>query len=376
MIYFDNSATTYPKPQCVYEALDYANRNLAFNAGRGQYPKAKEASNYLIEARKQVASFINCDYRLVTFLSSATESLNLIINGLAISEGDNIYISPFEHNAIVRPLYNLQRKIKFNLLVLPFNKESWEIDEIKLKNMFAANRPYAILISSVSNVTGYKLPYSLIFKEAKKYNAINVLDCAQSYGILKLDKQDIDFVVFAGHKTLYASFGVAGFINLTNHNLEIVKSGGNGSDSLNHYMPERYYERYESGSPNIVAIYGLIKSCEWLKENDILSKEEKLTKYLLNELKKIDKIKIYLPNLDIDKIFGIVSINVEGYKVDDVANILADEFDICIRSGFHCSPFVHEFIGSQSNFGTARISLGAFNTYEEIDKLIEALKTL
>ena len=374
MIYFDNSATTYPKPSCVYEALDYANRNLAFNAGRGQYSKAKEASDVIIEARKQIASFINCDYRCVTFLSSATESLNLIINGLHIIDGDNVYISPFEHNAIVRPLYNLQRKIKFNIIILPFNSNDWTIDLIKLKNMFAINSPKAVFISSISNVTGFKLPYEKIFNEAKKFDSVNVLDCAQSYGILNISKEYVDIIVFAGHKTLYASFGIAGFIKLTDFNLDVVKSGGNGSDSLNHYMPERYYEKFESGSPNIVAIYGLITSCKWLKENDVFSKEVELTKYLIKQLKLNKKIKIYAPE-SVD-LFGIVSINVEGYNPDDVANILSDEFDICTRSGFHCSPFVHEFIGSLSHSGTVRISLGAFNTTEEIDLLIDALNTL
>lgn len=374
MIYFDNSATTYPKPSCVYEALDFANRNLAFNAGRGQYNKAKEASNYILEARKQIASFIDCDYKCVTFLSSATESLNLIIYGLQINDGDNVYISPFEHNAIVRPLYNLQRKIKFNIIILPFNSEDWSVDLIKLKNMFAINSPKAVLISSISNVTGFKLPYEMIFDVAKKFGSVNILDCAQSYGILNVNKKNVDIVVFAGHKTLYASFGIAGFINLNNYNLDVVKSGGNGSDSLSHYMPEKYYEKFESGSPNIVAIYGLIASCKWLKENDVFSKEVELTKYLIEQLKFNKKIKIYAPeNADL---FGIVSINVEGYKPDDVANILSDEYDICTRSGFHCSPFVHEFIGSLSYSGTVRISLGAFNTIKEIDLLIDALNTL
>ena len=374
MIYLDNSATTYPKPECVYKALDFANRNLAFNAGRGQYIKALEASDYISEARKQVSSFINCDSKCVTFLSSATESLNLIINGLQIRDGDNVYISPFEHNAIVRPLYNLQRKINFNICMIPFFQENWNVDIIKLKNMFAINNPKAVLISSISNVTGFKLPYSLIFNESKKFNAVNILDCAQSYGIVDVSKKDVDIVVFAGHKTLYASFGIAGFINLTNYKLDIVKSGGNGSDSLNHYMPENYYERYEAGSPNIVAIYGLIESCKWLKTNNILAKEEELTNYLINQLKKIKKVKIYAPdNVDL---FGIVSINIDGYSPDDVSNILSDEFEICTRSGFHCSPFIHEFIGSIAESGTVRISLGAFNTKEEIDVLISALNTL
>lgn len=374
MIYFDNSATTYPKPNCVYEALDYANRNLAFNAGRGQYQKALDVANYVKEARELIASFIKCDPKCVAFLSSATEALNIIINGLRINSGENIYISPFEHNAVIRTLYNLKNKIDFNIYFLPFNKDSWSIDEEKMINQFAINKPKAIFLSSISNATGYKLPYEIILKESKKYEAINVLDCAQSYGILPMVINNIDFIVFAGHKTLYTCFGIAGFINLNNFKLDVTKSGGTGSDSLNHKMPEDYYERYEAGSPNIVAIYGLIKSCEWLKCNNILNHETINTRYLINRLKELKKIKIYLPK-DED-ILGIVSINVEGYNPNDVAVILDEEFGICVRSGFHCSPHVHEFINSIDCGGTIRISLGAFNTKEDIDALINALSTM
>ena len=373
MIYFDNSATTYPKPECVYEALDYANRNLAFNAGRGQYQKAVDAENYILSARKEIASFVDCDFKCVTFLSSATESLNLIINGLNIKNGDNVYISPFEHNAIIRPLYNLKEKINFNIYIIPFDNKTWLLDEEKLENMFSLHNPKAVLISSVSNVTGYKIPYNKIFKISSKYNSINVLDCAQSFGVLPTEKENVDFVIFAGHKTLYASFGIAGFINFNNIKLEITKSGGNGSDSLNYKMPDNYYERYESGSANIVAIYGLLKSCEWLKKNNVLEKELDNTNYLLNKLKEINNIKLYLPKNE--DIISIVSIIVDGYKPDEVASILQDEFDICVRSGFHCSPYVHDFIGTTDG-GTVRISLGAFNKKEEIDCLIDALNTL
>lgn len=148
---------------------------------------------------------------------------------------------------------------------------------------------------------------------------------------------------------------------------------GNGSDSLNYKMPDNYYERYESGSANIVAIYGLLKSCEWLKKNNVLEKELDNTNYLLNKLKEINNIKLYLPKNE--DIISIVSITVDGYKPDEVASILQDEFDICVRSGFHCSPYVHDFIGTTDG-GTVRISLGAFNKKEEIDCLIDALNTL
>lgn len=373
MIYLDNSATTYPKPKELYEALDYANRNLAFNAGRGNYRYSSEASEVIENARKEVASFVDASPSKVIFTSSATEALNLLIYGLGIEENDNIYISPFEHNAIVRPLHNLKKTINFNIHILPFDKETWELDKEKMINMFARYAPKAVLISHVSNVTGYILPYQEIFAEAKKFDAITILDSAQSYGILNPEIDNVDFCVFAGHKSLYASFGVAGFLYLGNIDLKLVKSGGTGSDSLNPEMPKVLPFKYEAGSPNVVACYGLIASARWLKEEKALEHVRFLTQYLVKRLSEIKKLKIFK---GLNEIIGIVSIHIEGYKASEVGFILANEFDICVRTGYHCAPLIHEFIGSLESEGTVRISLGAFNTQEDIDKLIEALKTL
>ncbi len=374
MIYLDNSATTYPKPDIVYDAINYASRNIAFNAGRGTYKKANEAMNLITLAREKIGDLVNCSSENVVFLSSATESLNLIINGLRIKDNDNVYISPFEHNAIIRPLYNLKEKINFNIHILPFEEKTWQIKNDVLINMFARNTPNFIFLSHVSNVTGFIAPYQEIFKKGKEYGSINILDSAQSFGVLNPNKAYIDFIIFAGHKSLYASLGVAGFINVNDYKLDIIKSGGNGSYSLNPKMPENTYRRYESGTPNIIAIYSLIKSIEWLKDNNVLSHEIVLVKYCLEKMREIDKIKIYMP--PIDKNLGIISFNVDGYSPDEVGDILSDEFDICVRTGYHCSPLVHEFIGTKELGGTIRVSFGAFNTKEDIDALISALETL
>lgn len=374
MIYLDNSATTYPKPDIVYDAINYASRNIAFNAGRGTYKKANEATNLITLAREKIGDLVNCSSENVVFLSSATESLNLIINGLRIKDNDNVYISPFEHNAIIRPLYNLKEKINFNIHILPFEEKTWQIKNDVLINMFARNKPNFIFLSQVSNVTGFIAPYQEIFKKGKEYGSINILDSAQSFGILNPNKAYVDFIIFAGHKSLYASLGVAGFINVNDYKLDVIKSGGNGSYSLNPKMPENTYRRYESGTPNIIAIYSLIKSIEWLKDNNVLSHEIELVKYCLEKMREIDKIKVYMP--PIDKNLGIISFNVDGYTPDEVGDILSDEFDICVRTGYHCSPLVHEFIGTKELGGTVRVSFGAFNTKKDIDALISALETL
>ncbi len=375
MIYLDNSATTYPKPEEVYLALDYANRNLAFNSGRGSYPASAKATKIIDKTRVAVSALVGADASSVAFLSSATECLNVIINGLALDDGDTVYISPFEHNAIVRPLFEIKEEKNIDIVIIPFDKRTWKPDLEKLDEMLFIRKPKAILVSQISNVTGLMLDYQGIFNVGKKHEAITVLDSAQAYGVINPDLRNVDFCVFAGHKSLYASFGVAGIVSNKFDILKVVKSGGTGSDSINHYMPSKGYGRVESGSPNVVAIYGLLASIKWLNENDVSEKEKELTMYAIDKLGGCGKVQLYLPE-DLKSVNGIISFNVEGYRPEDAASILSDEYDICVRAGFHCSPFVHDFIGSEMRGGTIRMSLGAFNSPNDIDNLIKALVTL
>lgn len=374
MIYLDNAATTYPKPESVYKALDYANRNLSFNAGRGAYPKAKEGLSILDELRNELASFVRADSRDVTLLSSATESLNLIINGLNLDKSSNVYVSPFEHNAIIRPLHNLQQRIGFKIIVLPFNKQTWKPEITKINDLFALNNPTVVFVSQISNVTGLIIDYSSIFELSKKHKSINVLDASQGYSVVPIKTECVDFVVFAGHKSLYGPFGIAGFINLSDSELKVVKSGGNGSDTLNPDMPTAHHERYESGSPNVPAAYGLLEAIKWVKSNDIYTKEKEITDYAILKIRTLEKVNLFIPS-DISNILGIISFSIDGYSSDEIGQILSDEYSIMIRTGYHCSPLVHEFINSAKTDGTARISISFFNNKKDIDDLVDALMT-
>lgn len=367
MIYFDNAATTYPKPKEVYDAIEFAMKNFSFNAGRGSYKAATNTFRMIQETREKIASLIDTNYERVIFTSSATESLNNIIYGLELSNNDTVMISPFEHNAIVRTLYNIGIKI----ILIPFDKDSWELKEKKFEDLVIINKPKAILISHISNVTGFELPYSRIFDISKKHGCINVLDSAQGFGVHKIQKDNIDFVVFAGHKSLFAMFGIAGYICLSNTELRTYKVGGTGSDSLNHNMPDIYPYRYEAGSMNSIGIYSINKSIDFLKNNNFKEKEYELIKYLLLKLKEIEGVVIFLPKNYVS--CGIVSFGIKGLKADEVSSILSEEFDICVRSGYHCAPYIHDFINSKPYGGTIRVSLSGFNTFDEIDKLINAL---
>ena len=261
MIYFDNAATTFPKPEPVYEAINKAMREYSFNAGRGSYNKASKTFKMIEETRQKLADVVGASQNQVVFTSSATESLNNIIYGLGLKEGDNVYVSPFEHNAVIRPLHNL----KVNICILPFDKKTWELEVNKLNDMFLLKKPKVIIISHISNVTGYELPYKEIFKHGKKFDSITVLDSAQGFGVYPIVTNDCDYIVFAGHKSLYAMFGIAGYLKLSNNHQKEFKIGGTGSDSLNPNMPELMPYRYEAGSLNSIGIYSINIALDFLK---------------------------------------------------------------------------------------------------------------
>lgn len=370
MIYFDNAATTFPKPECVYEAVNDGMHKYSFNAGRGNYKQASETYKMIEETRGLIAKIGKTTSERVVFTSSATEALNIIVGGLDINANDCIFVSPFEHNAVIRSLnlYNC------NIEIIPFDRNSWEIDKEKLNDFFVLKKPKAVFISHVSNVTGFMLPYEVIFSISKKYGCINVLDSSQAFGIHDITEKNIDYLVFAGHKSLYSMFGVGGFIKYKDDNLFLKKAGGTGSDSLNPKMPDSLPYRYEAGTINSVAIYSLKCSINYLNKSDFMSLENSLMRYLLVKLKGCLGIKVFLPDNYVP--FGIVSIALDGFSSDDVGNILYEDYNICVRSGYHCAPYVHNFIGSIKYGGTVRISLGGFNTKDEIDYLIRALKEI
>lgn len=376
MVYLDNAATTFPKPEEVYLALDKANREYGFNSGRGSYKIARDIARIIDETREKIGDFIGADRNNVIFSTSATESMNMIVFGLDWKQGDNVYVSPFEHNSVMRPLYEIKKRYGINIIQMPFDKQTWELKDEEFNDMLLLSKPKCIICSSKSNVTGYKLPVKDIFELSKKYGSINILDASQSFGIDRaISRENVDFIIFAGHKSLYASFGIAGFININNLFLKTYIFGGTGSDSLNLEMPEVGVNHLEAGSRNIVAIYGLHESIKWVKNNRIEEKEKKLFDYLYNSLINNKKMIVYTP-LNTEKCCGIISFNVQGYMAEDVGNILDEEFDICVRTGYHCCPFIHDFIGSKEYNGTIRVSMNYFNTTEDIDKLVEALNTL
>lgn len=379
LIYLDNAATTFPKPEIVYATMDEVNRYHAVSAGRGTYRKAQYATEIVAETKKALRKLVGADNSVpVVFCPSVTVALNQIINGLELRENSYVYYSPYEHNAVARTLNYLARQKSINLRELPMDDTTGEIEVDKLPYIFSKETPAAVFCTHVSNVTGYILPVEEIFGESKRYGSINVLDTAQSLGLIEYDVQinkGADIIAFAGHKSLYGPFGVGGFINITHIHLNEFIVGGTGSDSLNLDMPKENEARYESSSSNVVAIAGLKAALDVLNVQEIYKHEKMLTDYLVEKLSALSNVKIFVPN-DKTKHIGIVSFVVDGYKSSDVGMILDEDYDIAVRTGYHCAPHIHSHLKDEKSLGTVRVGLGQFSSKEELDRLINALEEL
>lgn len=374
LAYFDNAATTFPKPESVYEFTDSFYRSCGVNVGRGQHKLAAKASALVQETREMLLDLFHCPAKKVVFTHTATEALNLIIRGLQISNNYTVYISPFEHNAVTRVLTYLQRLYDIDIETLAVDKATMAYDFAKIKNQFAEKTPNWMIVSHASNVCGVVSPIKELCKLSKEFGAINIIDMCQTAGLIDTDlsSEDYDFAVFDGHKTLYSPLGVAGIVSGFKVKIEPLLYGGTGVDSANQSLPESVPERYEVASPDIMAIAGLNASLKWLKETsvkEVFEKEQDNYKKLISILSKYDNLKII--SCKDAKSVGVVSCVFDGYSSDNIGKILSDN-DVAVRSGLHCAPFAHKFLGTFPA-GTVRFSVSYFNTDEDFDILESAL---
>ena len=377
MIYFDNAATSYPKPEQVYKKMDEFYREYGVNAGRGGYKRANRAAKLIEDTRKKVSSNLQLKKgKEILFTESATIAINLVMKGLNWKKGDVVYYSPFEHNAVLRTLYYLKENYKLKLRKIPVEKTSLEFNLDMLKQMFSKEPPDLVVLSHVSNVCGVIAPVKEIASLAKGYNSNVLVDAAQSAGIVDVELENVDYYIWAGHKTFYGSFGVAGIVLDENaENIKPLIHGGTGKASEKKEMPEERPIKYEAGSKNIQAFAGLNAALNWMEEegsNNIFQHEKKLTLELIKVLNEFVGVEIFIPD-NLENHFNVVSIKVSGYAPSDIAKILDEKFDIATRSGLHCAPETHDFLGTKEG-GLVRFSLGYFNTINEINYLGECLE--
>ena len=375
MAYFDNAATTYPKPECVYAFMDSFYRHNGGNAGRGTYDQAANAGKLITVTRKRIQQLLHCPAKQVVFEPTATIALNVIIQGL-ISTGkiSSVYISPFEHNAVTRTLHHFEKKGLIKVTQLSVTK-GMRYDLERIRYQFDSEKPDIVIVSHASNVCGLVAPVEDIFVLAKKHDAATVVDMSQTAGLVYLDcgLQTIDFAVFAGHKTLYGPTGISGFVMNPTIDLPAVFFGGTGFESANQDMPDSLPQKYEFGTLNIAGVAGLYAALGWIEETgiqNIWDKEQEHRQRLLDILERYSFIRSVGSN-DGCKYAGIVSCVFEGISSDSAGGILSER-GISVRTGLDCAPLAHQFLGTYPA-GTVRFSVSWFTSDQDFADLLSAL---
>lgn len=374
MAYFDNAATTYPKPETVYQSMDQFQRHTGGSFGRGNYEFSSSAKGLVDDTRKAINQMLHCPAKQVVFEPSATISLNIIIQGIIKKGAQNIYISPFEHNAVTRTLNHYIELGQIKVFELSVNQNlSYDLQRIRFQ--FESTHPDFVIVSHASNVIGLVAPVEEIFTLAKAFHATTLLDMAQTAGLVDCDigKEIFDFAVFAGHKTLLGPTGISGFVMKPDIDLEPVFFGGTGFDSANQQMPSSLPERFEFGTLNTVGIAGLNASIKWILEQGIQTlfiAEQNNRMRLLSLLSDYDFITI-IGNSAEHEYVGIVSCVIDGIS-SDTAGQLFSERNISVRTGLHCAPTAHRFLNTYPA-GTIRFSVNSFTTNEDFEVLRDAL---
>lgn len=373
--YFDNAATTFPKPESVYLFMDEYYRSYGVNVGRGQHKLAYKAAEMVDETRQLLLDIFNCSNRELVFTSSATEALNVLIQGQTYFDGCNVYLSPFEHNAVTRVIHHLKSNYKLNIHELFVDRKTMKYDLEKIKGQFSKDKPNILIISHASNVCGLIAPVEKICALAKSYEATTIIDMSQTAGLIdtKIDNDDIDFTVFAGHKTLYGPFGVSGFTMKKTKLPKPLLFGGTGIDSANQELPEELPGRFEIGSVNVMALSGLHASLTWIKQigiNNIFLQEQKNHQRLIQLMDDYSNIRLIGNENRVESV-GVISCIFEGYSPDDIGLVLSDHH-VAVRTGLHCSPSAHKFLGTFPS-GTVRLSASYFTRDEEFVILQKAL---
>jgi len=375
LIYLDNGATSYPKPDEVYTFMDSFYRNFGVNPGRSGYDLCMETGALVDTTRKMLANFFNGnDLNRLCFSYNSTDALNLIIFGM-LKQGDHAITTTLEHNSVLRPLYHQNKFNGVEVDYIPFDTNGFvEPDDIKQK--IKANTRL-VIVNHASNVIGTVQPVGAIGRICREYGVPFAVDASQSAGKIPIDIEQlhIDVVAFTGHKSLLGPTGIGGLYVSEGVNIRHTRAGGTGVRSADRMHLAEYPYRLEYGTGNIVGIAGLHAGLKWITERGIDSihrHEMKLTRMLRDGLSELDGVSLYCQDDLVDHI-GVISFNIDGMEALNTGTLLDGDYNIACRTGLHCAPLVHEQLGTAQIGGSARIGIGPFNTEEHIKAAIEAI---
>ena len=381
-IYLDQASTTYPKPECVAKAVyDYMTGN-GCNINRGCYENAYDTEEVILETRELLCQlFDGPDCKNVVFTKNVTESLNIVLKGF-LKSGDHVLVSSMEHNAVMRPIRQLE-KLSVSFDRIPCNNQGELLLET-LEDLLKENTK-AVVLMHASNVCGTILPIKEVGFFCEKHGLKFIVDCAQTAGVwpISMKEMKIDALCFTGHKGLYGPQGIGGFI-LQEDLIDFIDpllSGGTGSISHTEEIPSFMPDRFEPGTMNLPGIFGLHAALEWINAtgiDKIREKEHSLTALFLEKIRNLDpkgdKIRLIGKKTE-DNRTAVVSIQTPDRDISEIAYLLDKNYGIMTRVGLHCAPSAHETLHTYP-MGTIRFSFGYFNTEEEVLLAVKALEDI
>ena len=397
LFYFDNAATTLPKPEPVYQFMDQFFRTHGVNPGRSGYELAIEAEAMIVQTRRMLGEFFGYggDSSRVTFSMNATDSINTALLGL-IQPGDHLIVTRIEHNAVLRPTNHLERDSNVVVTRVPADGNGYVDPEDIRKSIKPGTR--AVVVNHASNVIGSLQDINAIGQVVRDTDAVFIVDTCQTAGVvpIKMDEWGIDVLVYTGHKGLFGPSGIGGMIVAEDIDIRQVRTGGTGVNSVSPFHPDEYPHRLEAGTVSIPGIAGLHAAQKWFAElgksqstdspdthyeacraalEHIHAVEIETTRQLIDAFDAIPGIIMYGPRGDQPRI-STFSINIGDLPAEQVGSMLDADHGICVRSGLHCAPTVHQDQDTLKRNGTVRFAPGFFTDEEDIAQAIDGVHSI
>ena len=380
-IYLDNAATSFPKPDCVYDATDTYMREMGVAFGRGSHAAATDAARLVAQCRQRIARILDAESGdNIAFTFNCTDGLNLLLRGI-LRRGDRVVTSALEHNSVLRPLQQLQSELDLDVVRVDFDQATGIVDSPAFIRELSTRPTRLAVLNHASNVTGIVQPVSEVSAAARDANVLMMLDAAQTVGHVPFSVRElgVDFLASAGHKGLLGPLGT-GIVYVRDGvegELTPVRCGGTGTDSESLVQPRQMPTLLESGNMNMPGLAGLNAAAEWILQQSVTglhSGMKKLTAHLSQGLREIVGVTVFgslaAPNV------GIATFTLDGMDSHDVATVLDQTFHIRCRAGLHCAPIVHDRLGTVGSGGTVRFSPGPFTTQAHIDAALDAVGQL
>ncbi len=373
-LYFDNAATSWPKPEAVYKAPEKQMRQAYGNPGRSGHTHTLESDRLLYQTREAIGRLFSfSDPARLIFALNATDALNIAIKGF-LNPDDHVLYTAMEHNSVLRPLGRLRRDELISTTMIPCSNQGYP--DLDYFEKAFQNNTRLLVVNHASNVTGTIAPLKEMIESAHRRGVKVLVDAAQTAGVIPIDvlKENIDLLAFTGHKGLFGPTGTGGLYVAPWIDLKPLREGGTGSQSEIDIHPESMPERLEAGTLNSTGLAGLLEGVNFILETgveEIHRKESELRDYLYKQLQKISGLTLYGPEFNSHSV-SVLSFTLNGADCGEIGYILESNYGILCRTGLHCAPMAHQAIGTFPE-GTVRLSPGYFSSQDDLDYLVNAV---